>query len=219
MSKLIIIDQCPRKQKWISVLFQTNQLADSVFAFEDLTRCVGNLKKIRPDYLVLGETAEEYNLFTLLHLKKSQPHCKLIALIDHMDVSGSKFFLRSGVHALVEKDSPAKDWNLCLQDLKQHGSHIPTEIANQLHKEMELSWITDLTTKEYHVLLGLAKGNTYQQLCADLHITRGTLTSHIFRLYRKLGVKNKAEAIHRVSQQSLPLPMLEDSSKLMTVRN
>lgn len=54
-----------------------------------------------------------------------------------------------------------------------------------------------LTNREAELLLGIAQGQTNKQLAENLSISPLTLKTHMQRLYRKLGVKSRAEALSR----------------------
>lgn len=52
-----------------------------------------------------------------------------------------------------------------------------------------------LTPRELEVLAQLAKGNSYTKIADQLEISENTLKTHIKRIYRKLNVHNRTQAI------------------------
>jgi LuxR family maltose regulon positive regulatory protein len=58
-----------------------------------------------------------------------------------------------------------------------------------------------LTRREREILALLAAGLSNREMAARLVIAEGTLKRHIANLYRKLGVHNRAQAIHRYQNQ------------------
>lgn len=52
-----------------------------------------------------------------------------------------------------------------------------------------------LTPREQEVITHLAKGYTYAQISEQLEITENTLKTHIKRIYSKLNVHNRTQAI------------------------
>ena len=54
-----------------------------------------------------------------------------------------------------------------------------------------------LTGREAEILVGIARGNTDKAMAEDLYISPLTVKTHLQRIYRKLGVKSRAEALSR----------------------
>ncbi len=63
-----------------------------------------------------------------------------------------------------------------------------TEIVNQF-------WTRPLSPRELEVLKAAARGFDKEQIGQELVLTSGTVGVHLTSIYRKLGVKNRAEAI------------------------
>jgi LuxR family maltose regulon positive regulatory protein len=55
-----------------------------------------------------------------------------------------------------------------------------------------------LTPREMEVLKSLAAGNSYQEIANELFISHETVKQHLKNIYRKMGVKNKIQAINRI---------------------
>ena len=55
-----------------------------------------------------------------------------------------------------------------------------------------------LTHREAEILLGIAQGKTNKEIAAVLYVSPLTVKTHLQRLYRKLGVESRAEALTRV---------------------
>jgi DNA-binding NarL/FixJ family response regulator len=51
-----------------------------------------------------------------------------------------------------------------------------------------------LTHREWDVLAFLTAGKTNREIAAELHISVGTVKSHLSAIYTKLGVSNRTEA-------------------------
>src|SRR5215204_2860380 len=55
----------------------------------------------------------------------------------------------------------------------------------------------DLSERELEVLALLASGRTNSEIARDLHVAVGTVKTHVNNIYRKLGARNRAEALTR----------------------
>lgn len=60
-----------------------------------------------------------------------------------------------------------------------------------------------LSPREQEIFHLLAEGKTITQIKADLHLARGTVKNHLSRIYRKLGVSGRAEALYWAAKRGL----------------
>ena len=77
------------------------------------------------------------------------------------------------------------------------ASRMLEELALKGHLEMPLS------ERELEVLTLLATGKTNSEVAGDLFVSVGTVKSHTGNIYRKLGAKNRAEALARARELRL----------------
>ena len=61
-----------------------------------------------------------------------------------------------------------------------------------------------LTERELEVLGLLVTGRTNAEIARDLFVAVGTVKAHVNNIYRKLGARNRAEAISRAQDLNLP---------------
>src|SRR5580692_7210893 len=61
----------------------------------------------------------------------------------------------------------------------------------------------ELTAREREVLDLIAGGSTNREIAAALHLSPHTIKEHTSSLYRKLGAKNRAEAVQRAQRLGL----------------
>ncbi len=141
--------------------------------------CVEQLKKQFPDMQILMLTVYEdtEKIFRALAagangylLKRSSP-TKLLAAIREVHGGGSPMTssIARKVVASFQKQKPATD--------------AAGEIKGQL------------SPREQAVLDGLAKGWTYKQLASELDISVDTIRTYIRRIYEKLHVQSRTEAV------------------------
>jgi ATP/maltotriose-dependent transcriptional regulator MalT len=60
-----------------------------------------------------------------------------------------------------------------------------------------------LSARERDVLGLMAGGATNREIAASLHLSPHTVKEHTSALYRKLGVRNRAEAVRRAERLGL----------------
>ena len=60
----------------------------------------------------------------------------------------------------------------------------------------------DLTRREIEITLSILKNLTYKQIAKDLFIAENTVSKHASNIYKKTGVKNRRQFIHRYRKKS-----------------
>lgn len=70
-----------------------------------------------------------------------------------------------------------------------------------------------LSSRELEVLSLILEGNSSKEAAKKLYLSKRTIDFHLARIYDKLGVSNRVQAIRRVSELGLltgKSPMLQD---------
>jgi DNA-binding NarL/FixJ family response regulator len=92
-----------------------------------------------------------------------------------------------------------------LKDLYRGGSPMSSNIARKLvtayHGQEARSHSLLLSPRENEILELLAKGLLYKEIAEKLNIVTGTVRQHIHKIYEKLHVQNRTEAINKIKGQ------------------
>lgn len=73
---------------------------------------------------------------------------------------------------------------------------IARKVINKF-KEPKKREALNITEREKEILTLLSKGLLYKEIGEQLHITTGTVKQHIHKIYEKLHVQNRTEAINK----------------------
>ena len=102
---------------------------------------------------------------------------------------------------LLKKTSPATIIE-SIKDLYHGGSPMSSNIARKLvsayHTKETNSHTLLLSPRENEILELLAKGLLYKEIAEKLTIVTGTVRQHIHKIYEKLHVQNRTEAVNKV---------------------
>lgn len=109
--------------------------------------------------------------------------------------------LKVGASGYLLKKADDQEIIVSIRDLFAGGSPMSPSIARKVTeyffkkstspKKMEV-----LSDRANEILALLAKGYLYKEISRDLGLTVGTVKQHIHRIYKKLHVNNKTEAIN-----------------------
>jgi DNA-binding NarL/FixJ family response regulator len=62
---------------------------------------------------------------------------------------------------------------------------------------------TTLTNREQEVLCGFAAGLTSREIARNLYVSKRTIDFHAQNAYRKMGVRNRIEALNAARKRGL----------------
>jgi len=124
-----------------------------------------------------------------------------VVLIDEPSADWTAHALRSGVRAILPRDSGLEEMLAAIQaahaglvlldpDVTQHlASRIPTAAAQPS------AGVDDLTSREIEVLRMLAEGLGNREMASRLGISDHTVKFHISSILDKLGASTRTEAV------------------------
>jgi DNA-binding NarL/FixJ family response regulator len=109
--------------------------------------------------------------------------------------------LAAGASGYLLKKTPSEKILEALKELHEGGAPMSTHIARKVisffQKENKTNDNSQLSNREKQVLALLSKGFLYKEISNQLFISTGTVRQHIHKIYEKLHVQNRMEAINK----------------------
>lgn len=123
---------------------------------------------------------------------------------DHKKVLDS---IKAGAKGYLLKDENLEDCVPGIREIRRGGSPINPLIARKLlerfRPDMQDEQFEALSEREYEVLGLLARGYSYAEIATLLGISTQTVGTYVKRLYRKLEVSSRSEAVFEASSRGL----------------
>jgi len=102
---------------------------------------------------------------------------------------------------LLKKIAPSKILE-AITEVYNGGSPMSTLIARKViasfQRKDSIDEVDVLTPKEKEILKALSKGLRYKEIAGEMHIGIETVRSHARRIYEKLHVQSRTEALNKV---------------------
>jgi LuxR family maltose regulon positive regulatory protein len=84
---------------------------------------------------------------------------------------------------------------------RMHSEHEKT--SNRIDRKKYSGSYFELTPRELEVLAWLSRGFSYDETAAHLHISKNTIKTHLQRIYSKLEVGNRLQAVNKAKELGL----------------
>ncbi|MFC9256427.1 response regulator [Amycolatopsis thailandensis] len=102
--------------------------------------------------------------------------------------------IEAGATGYLLKDAPPEDLAAAVRTAAAGRTTLAPTVADRLMSRMRMP-TTALTRREIEVLVLVADGLSNRAIADRLHLTEGTVKSHLARSYTKLGVDSRTAAV------------------------
>lgn len=173
-------------------------------AYEDCETAIPELTKQRPDLVLLDVDLPKMSGIEGLRLMKAvMPELNIVMLTVHEDHETVFNALCAGAVGYLVKGIPPDQLLLALRDAQQGGAPMSAVIARKVVQHFHSAPQNVLSERETEVLKLLCKGENYKTIAAQLFISSNTVKAHIKKIYSKLHVNNRAEAVAKAIQKKI----------------
>ena len=133
-------------------------------------------------------------------IKERFPEAQVIMLTMREDTDIIMEAIQAGAVGYLLKSTPPSDILQAIQTVTEGGSSLSGPVAMRILEQFQSSKQSarqefNLSDREMQILNGLVNGLTYKMLAEDLFISIDTVRSHIKKLYEKLHVHSRNEAV------------------------
>lgn len=112
--------------------------------------------------------------------------------------------LKAGANGYLLKNSSPDQIVQAIREVHAGGSPMSMSVARRVVRHFRPNGSVQrdelgvaLSDREFHVLELLAQGLLYKEIASRMEITEGTVKQHIHRIYGKMHVSNRTEAVNR----------------------
>lgn len=135
-------------------------------------------------------------------LKTLLPEAQFVMLTVYEDSDHIFQALQAGATGYLLKRTPRAELVAALRDVHAGGSPMTTNIARKVVKAFHQAAqpqpiVAELSTRENEVLQLLAQGFLYKEIADTLNVAVPTVNTYIRRIYEKLHVRSRTEAVAR----------------------
>lgn len=209
MIKILIYEDNVQLRESLALLIDGTDGFEVLAAFDNCSHAADDVEALQPSVILMDIGMPGINgLEGLSQIREKNTEVKIVMLTVFDDDKNIFEALKKGANGYVlKKTQPAKLIEY-LVDAHQGGAPMSPSIATQVLKmfsEMhrETAEHHRLTERELNVLQLLVDGYSYKMIAAEMYISIDTVRSHIKKIYEKLHVNSKSEAVAKALKKRI----------------
>ena len=160
-----------------------------------------DLPQAKPDVVLMDINLPGMNgVECVRQLKKITPEIQVMMLTVYEDTENIFDALAAGASGYMLKRTAGKELLEAIEEVKRGGSPMTTHIARKVVQSFQRSAASEAATeslseREQQVLDLLSRGLIYKEIAEKLGISYETVHTYIRRIYEKLQVRTRTEAV------------------------
>jgi DNA-binding NarL/FixJ family response regulator len=210
MIKILIYDDNKPLREGLSMLISGSDGFVVAGTYPNCNQVAEEVNLHQPDVVLMDINMPGIGGLAGLQLVKNKfPGVKVVMLTVFDDNQTVFDAMKAGADGYLLKKTPPAKLLEYLQDVYGGGAAMTASVARQVlqlfaHPPVAQQ-ITDyqLSEREKQVLQWLVNGYSYKLIAAELHISLETVRSHIKKIYEKLQVHSKTEAVTKAYRDRL----------------
>ena len=174
-----------------------------------------DLPKVKPEVVLMDINLPGMNgVECVRKLKAALPQTQVMMLTVYEDTENIFNALAAGANGYMLKRTPTKELIEAIREVHRGGSPMTTHIARLVVQSFQKPLaaapqpaggpggeLSELSEREQQVLDLLAQGLIYKEIADKLNIGYETVHTYIRRIYEKLQVRTRTEAVAKFLQR------------------
>ena len=171
----------------------------------------------KPDVLLVDLGLPDISgIEVIRHASQTLPKCECMVVTVFGDEEHVLASIEAGASGYLLKDASEESFLSGIRELMNGGSPISPIIARRLLKRFQAEPLparvaigtpdeesVSLSDREREILLLASKGFNYPEMGKLMSISPHTVTSHVKKIYRKLAVHSRGEAVFEANRMGL----------------
>ena len=205
---LVIVEDLDEVRQGLSQFLSLNPEFKVLDTFKTAEEALVDLPSINPDIVIMDINLPGINGIECIRLvKKKVPRTQFMMFTVYENDEKVFEALKAGASGYLLKNTGLLQITESLKELYKGGSPMSSNIARKLvtifrEQQADTKPVEALSKRENEILQLLSKGLLYKEIADQLTISTGTVRQHIHKIYEKLHVQNRTEAINKAFGKS-----------------
>jgi len=203
MIRIIVFDDAEERRNSLQQLFAADDRICCVATFPDCSHLLEKLKSSSPDLVLMDIMMPGLNgIEATRQIKKYDSSIRVVIQTVFEDDERIFNSLKAGAEGYLLKSAPVEKIRQSIEDVFAGGAVMTPSIAIRVMQffngeQRSGNPVPDntLSVREKEVLGLLTEGLSYKMIAGRLEISYFTVNAHLRRIYEKLQVNSKSEAV------------------------
>ncbi len=228
-TKLLLVDDQPLIVNALADLLTREAGFDVVGTCSNGEEAVKTFQRLHPDIVMMDIRMPRLDgISAAHHIRNRDCAAKIIFLTSFATVDSLLPCLRVGAAGFVAKDAASDEIVRLVRQVSEGSEHLAlsSSIASLLARTLAADAppaksdahrvvhpICDLSPRERQVLQGLSHGFNNQEIANQLHLSHGSIKACVGKICRKLGVRDRLQAVIRGAELGYVTLQLAESDE------
>lgn len=209
MIKVLIYEDNPQLREGLTMLIDGSDGFSVVASYKNCNNIIPELEAWNPDVILMDIDMPGVNgIEGLKRIREVNQNIKVLMLTVFDDNKNVFEALKNGANGYLLKKTPPAKLLEYIGDVATGGAPMTSSIATQVLKmfselPQQANNEYNLSEREKQVLQLLVNGYSYKMIANDKFIAIDTVRSHIKKIYEKLQVNSKSEAVAKAFKDKL----------------
>ena len=217
MPRVLIVEDDPAFRARYAAMLATDAAFEVVASVGSGGEGLAMLDLRKPDVLLVDLGLPDISgIEVIRHASQTLPKCECMVVTVFGDEEHVLASIEAGAAGYLLKDASEESFLSGIRELMNGGSPISPIIARRLLKRFQAEPLparvamgtpdeesVSLSDREREILLLASKGFNYPEMGKLMSISPHTVTSHVKKIYRKLAVHSRGEAVFEANRMGL----------------
>jgi two-component system nitrate/nitrite response regulator NarL len=202
--ELLVVDGCPVVHRGVRLFMEHSdriQIADHAYSGQE---AVDLARRARPDLVLVDPWLPDMLLAEVVRrLRAVSPASRIVVFAAHVTPTVHDVAAGLGVHGFIGKDASPEHF-VDLITRVANGEILADPMNHEvLRRAAEKLRCTPLTPREHEILRRAAHGESNAEIAKAIFLAPTTVKSYLQSALRKLGARNRVEAVFKLSELRL----------------
>lgn len=200
---IAIVEDLDEVREGLKQFISLNSEFNVMGSFATAEEALPAIPSLKPDIVIMDINLPGMNgIECIRQVKDRSPFTQFMMFTVYENDEKVFDALKAGASGYLLKNTGLMQLIEALKELHNGGSPMSANIARKLvtvfrQQEKNMPSVEKLSHRENEILQLLSKGLLYKEIAEQLSIATNTVRQHIHKIYEKLHVQNRTEAINK----------------------